>query len=559
MSKTPLNKTSQNMTAGVERTPNRSMLRAVGFSDADFDRPIVGVASAGSEVTPCNMHLDDLAEIAKAGVRQAGGVPLRYNTFVVTDGEAMGHEGMKASLVSREVIADTIELVTMGHQFDAILGIGGCDKTIPGTVMPMARLNIPSIFSYGGTILPGSYRGRDVDIISAFEAVGAFSAGRIDEEERAGIERAAIPCQGACGGMYTANTMSCAVEAMGMCLPGNSSIPAVDDRKKADLHAAGVALMDLLARGIKPRDIITREALQNAIRIVMALGGSTNAVLHLIAIAHEAEVELTIDDFNPIAATTPTVADLKPAGRYVMKDLDMVGGAPMVMKMLLDAGLLHGDCLTVTGKTLAENLADVEIQLEGQDVVFPMGSPLKATGGILVIKGNLAPDGAVLKSSGVKVRRHSGPARVFEDEESALQAILAGKIVKGDVVVIRFEGPRGGPGMREMLSPTSAIAGAGLIADVALITDGRFSGGSHGIVVGHIAPEAAAGGAIAAIREGETVSIDLDTKSIDLDVSAEEISSRLAALPARPNPYQRGALAKYARLVSSASEGAITQ
>ena len=555
---TPLNSRSRNMTAGIERMPNRSMLRAVGMDDADFDRALVGIASAGSEVTPCNMHLDDLAEQAKSGVRQAGGFPLRYNTFVVTDGEAMGHEGMKASLVSRDAIADTIELVTLGHQFDAIIGIGGCDKTIPGTVMPMARMNLPSVFVYGGTILPGVYRGRDVDIISAFEAVGAFSAGKIDEEERAGIERAAIPCQGACGGMYTANTMASAVEALGMALPGNSSIPAVDPRKEQDLRAAGVAVIDCLRRGLKPRDIMTREALLNAIRIVMALGGSTNAVLHLLAIAHEAEVDLAIDDFNPIAESTPTLADLKPAGRYVMKDLDQVGGVPMVMRMLLDAGLLYGDCITVTGRTIAENLADVEVHLDGQDVVYPVEKPLKESGGILIIKGNLAPEGAVLKSSGVTVRRHRGPARVFEAEERALQAILKGEVRKGDVLVIRYEGPRGGPGMREMLALTSAIAGAGLIADVALITDGRFSGGSHGIVVGHIAPEAQAGGPIAAVREGDIISIDLEHKSIAVELSAQELRQRLAAVPERPIPYTRGVLAKYARLVSSASRGAIT-
>ena len=555
---TPLNSRSRNMTAGVERMPNRSMLRAVGMDDADFDRALVGIASAGSEVTPCNMHLDDLAEHAKAGVRAAGGFPLRYNTFVVTDGEAMGHEGMKASLVSRDAIADTIELVTLGHQFDAIIGIGGCDKTIPGTVMPMARMNIPSVFVYGGTILPGVYRGRDVDIISAFEAVGAFSAGKIDEEERAGIERSAIPCQGACGGMYTANTMASAVEALGMALPGNSSIPAVDPRKEHDLRAAGETVIDCLRRGLKPRDIMTREAFLNAIRIVMALGGSTNAVLHLLAIAHEAEVDLTIDDFNPIAETTPTLADLKPAGRYVMKDLDQVGGVPMVMRMLLDAGLLHGDCITVTGRTIAENLADVEVHLDGQDVVYPVDQPLKESGGILVIKGNLAPEGAVLKSSGVKVRRHRGPARVFDAEEVALQAILTGQANKGDVLVIRYEGPRGGPGMREMLALTSAIAGAGLIADVALITDGRFSGGSHGIVVGHIAPEAQARGPLAAVHEGDIITLDLEHKSIEVELSADEIRQRLAALPERPIPYTRGVLAKYARLVSSASYGATT-
>ena len=404
--------------------------------------------------------------------------------------------------------------------------------------MPMARINLPSVFVYGGTILPGVYRGRDVDIISAFEAVGAFSAGKIDEEERAGIERAAIPCQGACGGMYTANTMASAVEALGMALPGNSSIPAVDPRKEQDLRAAGVAVIDCLRRGLKPRDIMTREAFLNAIRIVMALGGSTNAVLHLLAIAHEAEVDLAIDDFNPIAESTPTLADLKPAGRYVMKDLDQVGGVPMVMRMLLDAGLLYGDCITVTGRTIAENLADVEVHLDGQDVVYPVEKPLKESGGILIIKGNLAPEGAVLKSSGVTVRRHRGPARVFEAEERALQAILKGEVRKGDVLVIRYEGPRGGPGMREMLALTSAIAGAGLIADVALITDGRFSGGSHGIVVGHIAPEAQAGGPIAAVQRGRSSSPSTWSTSRSRSSSRRTRRSeqRLAVAAGAPHP-----------------------
>ena len=437
---TPLNSRSRNMTAGIERTPNRSMLRAVGMEDADFDRPLVGIASAGSEVTPCNMHLDDLAELAKTGVRRAGGFPLRYNTFVVTDGEAMGHEGMKASLVSRDAIADTIELVTIGHQFDAIIGIGGCDKTIPGTVMPMARLNIPSVFVYGGSILPGVHRGRDVDIISAFEAVGAFSAGRIDEEERAGIERAAIPCQGACGGMYTANTMSSAVEALGMALPGNSSIPAVDPRKEQDLIAAGQAVIACLRRGLKPRDIMTREAFLNAIRVVMALGGSTNAVLHLLAMAHEAEVELTIDDFNPIAESTPTLADLKPAGRYVMKDLDQVGGVPMVLRMLLDAGLLYGDCITVTGRTMAENLADVEVRPRRAGRGLPggpaaqgerrhpgdQGQPGARRGGAEVLRR----DGAPPPRPGAGVRGRGGGA-AGDSDGSGAQGRRAGDPLRG--------------------------------------------------------------------------------------------------------------------------------
>lgn len=555
-----LNIRSRMMTAGVERTPNRAMLRAVGFSDEDFDKPIIGIASAGSDITPCNVHLDGLADQAREGVRAGGGVPVRYNTFVVTDGEAMGHEGMKCSLVSREAIADTIELVTRGHRLDAILGVAGCDKTIPGTVMPMARLDVPSIFVYGGTILPGNYDGRDVDIVSAFEAVGAYAAGKIDEEERYGVECNACPGPGACGGMYTANTMASAMEAIGMTLPGNASIPAVDERKAAEMERAGKVLMDAVRTGRTPRQIMTREAFENAMRVVMALGGSTNAVLHLLALAHEAEVPLSIEEFNIISDTTPTIADLKPAGRYVMRDLDRVGGVKAAMKLLLDAGLLHGDCLTVNGRTVAENLADVRVELTGQDVLYSLDAPVKSTGPISVIFGNLAPEGAVLKSSGVKVRRHVGPARVFDEEESALRAILEGSIIAGDTIVIRYEGPRGGPGMREMLAPTAAIAGAGLIGEVALITDGRFSGGSHGIVVGHVAPEAQSGGPIAVVQEGDQIIIDLDAKTIDVALSSQEIETRLRE--ERPTersiPYQRGVLAKYARLVSSASLGAIT-
>ena len=556
--KQKLNRVSRAMTEGVERLPNRAMLRAVGFEDEDFDKPIIGVASAGSEVTPCNMHLDDLAVHAKQGVRETGGVPIRYNTFVVTDGEAMGHEGMKCSLVSRDVIADVIELVSRGHQMDGILALGACDKTIPGSVMPMARLNIPGIFVYGGSIRPGRHKGRDVDIVSAFEAVGALSAGTISEQDAHGIECAACPGPGACGGMYTANTMASAVEALGMCLPGNASIPAEDDDKVRDVRDAGRALLGLMERDIRPRDIMTLEAFENAIRVVMALGGSTNAVLHLLALAREAEVPLRIEDFNRFAETTPIVADLKPAGRYVMNDLYRVGGVQMVMRMLLDAGLLHGGCMTVSGKTVAENLADVAVRLEGQDVVVPLDRPVRATGPILVLHGNLAPAGAVLKTCGMTVVRHRGPARVFEGEESALQAILAGEIRKGDTVVIRYEGPRGGPGMREMLAPTSALAGAGLQHDVALITDGRFSGGSHGMVVGHIAPEAQDGGSLAVVRDGDPIVIDSESKRLDLELPDEEIRKRLAGWQAPPARYTRGALAKYARLVSSASEGAVT-
>ncbi len=553
-----LNRQSRIMTGGVERTPNRAMLRAVGFEDQDFGKPFVGVASAGSELTPCNCHLDDLAAVAKAALREDGAAALTFNTFVVTDGMAMGHEGMKCSLVSRDVIADVIELTARGHQMDALLGIGGCDKTIPGTVMALARLDRPAIFVYGGTILPGEYRGKPVDIVSAFEAVGAFSAGRMGEEERHGIECSACPGPGACGGMYTANTMAAAMEAIGMSLPGSASIPAVDPARQADLGRAGRALMELLRRGIRPRDIMTREAFENAIRVVMAVGGSTNAVLHLLALAREAEVPLTIDEFNGFSDSTPILCDLKPAGRYVMSDLHQAGGVRLVMKMLLERGLLHGECLTVTGASVAENLRDLEVSLAGQEVIHPFEDPVKPTGPIVVLKGNLAPEGAVLKTCGLQEVVHSGPARIFEAEEEALQAILSGGIRSGDVVVIRYEGPRGGPGMREMLGPTSAIAGAGLIGEVALITDGRFSGGSHGMVVGHVAPEAQRGGPLALIREGETVTIDSRRKLLEVAVPEEELALRRSAWQPRPARYASGALAKYARLVSSASLGAVT-
>ena len=554
----PLNRISRAMTEGIERTPNRAMLRAVGFTDDDMGKPIVGVASAGAEVSPCNVHLDDLAEDAKAALKNAGGFPLKYNTFVVTDGEAMGHEGMKCSLISRETIADVIELVSRGHQMDAVLGLGGCDKTIPGTVMAMARLNIPSVFVYGGTILPGSCDGAPVDIVSAFEAVGAYSAGKITEDERYCIECAACPGPGACGGMYTANTMASAVEAMGMSVPGNASIPAVDPAKPKDIERASKALINLVKENILPRRIMTRKAFENAIRVMMALGGSTNAVLHLLGLAHEAGVDLVIDDFNAFADTTPIICDMKPAGRYVMDDLYRVGGVQAVMKLLLDAGLLHGDCLTVTGKTVAENLQSVTVKLDGQDVIHPLGDPVKATGPVTILKGNLSPDGAVLKSCGLATVQHTGPARVFDNEETVLAAILAGDIEKGDTVVIRYEGPKGGPGMREMLAPTAAIAGAGLLHDVALITDGRFSGGSHGMVVGHVAPEAQDGGPIGLLRDGDVVTIDSEVKTLSVDLSEAELERRRQVWQPREIPYKNGVLFKYAKLVSSASTGAVT-
>ena len=549
---------SRDMTDGLERTPNRAMLRAIGFSDEDFTKPLIALASAGAELSPCNIHHDDLALIAKNELAGTGLKAMKFNTFVVTDGQAMGHEGMKASLVSRETIADVIELVVRGHSLDGIFGIAGCDKTIPGTVMAMARLNRPSLFCYGGTIKAGRHRGSAVDIVSAFEAVGAYSNGSIDEKERHAIECSACPGPGACGGMYTANTMAASMEAIGMSMPGSSSIPAVDDAQEEHLRSASQALAALVERGICPRDIMTRKAFENAIRTVMALGGSTNAVLHLIALAREAEVNLSIHDFNHFHDTTPTLTDMKPAGRYVMEDLHRVGGVRLVMKILLDAGLLHGDCLTVTGATVAENLKDVKPNLSGQDVVKPIESPQKSTGPFAVLLGNLAPEGAVLKTSGLKITEHSGPARVFESEVEALDAIISGNIVEGDVVVIRYEGPKGGPGMREMLSPTAAIAGRGLAGKVALITDGRFSGGSHGLIVGHVTPEAQSGGPIAVLQEGDIITISLKNKTMDLQIDEKELSRRLTAWTPRNHGYTTGALAKFARLCQSASEGAIT-
>jgi len=549
---------SRALTEGVERTPNRAMLRAIGFEDGDFQKPLIGLASAGAELSPCNIHHDQLAAVAKASMGEAGLKPMKFNTFVVTDGEAMGHEGMKASLVSRDTIADVIELVVRGHALDGIFGIGGCDKTIPGTVMPMARLNRPSIFCYGGTIKAGHYKGQPIDIVSAFEAVGAASSGDMTEEDRYGIECAACPGAGACGGMYTANTMASAMEALGMSLPGTSGIPAVDPAQEDHMKRAAKTLAMLIQKDIKPRDIMTRKSFENAIRTVMALGGSTNSVLHLLALAREAQVELSIDDFNYFHDTTPMLTDMKPAGRFVMEDLHNVGGVPVVMKLLLNQGLLHGDCLTVTGKTLAENLAEVDVHLEGQEVILPFDKPQKPTGPIAILKGSLALEGAVLKTCGLKVTEHRGPAKVFEGEKEALEAILAGDVVEGDVVVIRYEGPKGGPGMREMLAPTAAIAGRGLAGKVALITDGRFSGGSHGLIVGHVCPEAQVGGAIAAVQNGDIISISLEKKTLDIEVSPEEIKSRLARWTPIDNGYHRGVLAKFAKLCRSASEGAVT-
>jgi len=558
MEKHSLNTRSSKMTGGVARTANRAMLRAVGFTDEDFDKPIVGIATADSDVSPCNVHLADIAEISKTRLKDLGTMPVSFHTFVITDGEAMGHEGMKASLISRDTIADIIELDALGHQMDALLGVGGCDKTIPGTVMGLARADVPGVFIYGGSIRPGHYKGKAVDIVSAFEAVGAYSKGKITEEERHAIECAACPGPGACGGMYTANTMAAAMEALGMSVPGNASVPAVFDERDNVMLDSAEALHRLIQDDVRPRHIMTRKAFENAMTVVMALGGSTNAVLHLLALAHEVDVDLSIDDFNEFSAKTPTLTDMKPAGKYVMEDLYKVGGVQAVMKHLLNKDFLHGECLTVTGKSVAENLSEVDEPDFSAEVVFPVSAPAKKQGPFVILRGNLAEDGAVLKTTGLGEVVHTGPARVYDNEEEALDAILNGGVGKGDVVVIRYEGPKGGPGMREMLAPTSAIAGAGLLRDVALITDGRFSGGSHGMVVGHVAPEAQVGGGIALVQDGDIITIDSNKAELSMDLSDQELERRRAAWRAPDLKYTRGALYKYAQTVSSASIGAVT-
>ena len=534
------------------------MLHAVGFTRDDFAKSQVGVCSTWSQVTPCNVHIDGLARGSAEGVTSAGGKAVIFNTITVSDAISMGTEGMKYSLVSREVIADSIETVMGAEGFDALVAIGGCDKNMPACVMAMARLNRPAVFVYGGTILPGHFHNRPVDIISVFEAVGQHAAGKLSDEALAELEQHACPGAGSCGGMYTANTMASAIEALGLSLPNSSAQAATSNAKRDDCRRAGAAAVRLLERGIRPRDILTRKAFENAITTVIALGGSTNAVLHLLAIAHAAGVRLTLDDFTRIGRRVPVLADLKPSGRYMMAELVKLGGLTPLMKRLLDRGLLHGEAMTVTGLTLAENLKNVGDYPAHQDVIRPFDSPVKTESHLVVLRGNLAPDGAVAKISGKEGERFTGRARVFDREEAALKAILDGRIVKGDVVVIRYEGPRGGPGMREMLSPTSAIMGRGLGADVALITDGRFSGGTHGFVVGHITPEAFAGGPIALIRNGDRITIDARGRQLQLEISVKELRARRQKLKARKPRYTRGVLAKYARQVSSASTGAVT-
>ena len=543
---------------GNDRAPNRSMLRATGFKDEDFQKPQIGVVSTWSMLTPCNMHIDKLALKAVEGTDAAGGKGIIFGTITVADGISMGTEGMKYSLVSREVIADSVETVAACEGFDGLVAIGGCDKNMPGCIIAMARLNRPSVFVYGGTILPGCYKGQNVDIVSVFEAVGRHAAQKISDRELKDIETCAIPGPGSCGGMYTANTMASAIEALGMSLPNSSMQIAISQEKALDCFNAGQAVLNLIKKNINPRDIMTKKAFENAITVVTALGGSTNAVLHLIAIAHAAGVKLTIDDFTRIGKKTPVLADLKPSGRFVAAELTAIGGILPLMKTLLDKGLLHGDCMTVTGKTVRENLKDVQPYPDGQQIIRPLDNPIKKEGHLVILYGNLAPEGAVAKITGKEGLLFTGKAKVFESEETALKAILDGKIVKGDVIVIRYEGPRGGPGMREMLSPTSAISGRGLGKDVALITDGRFSGGSHGFVVGHITPEAYNGGVLGVVKNGDTITIDALKRQINLNVPAAEIKKRQKAWK-QPKPrYMHGVLAKYAKLVTSASQGAVT-
>ncbi len=545
---------------GPDRAPSRSMLRAVGFTEEDFKKPVVGVASTWSMVTPCNMHIDKLAREAEAGANAAGGKAIIFGTITVSDGISMGTPGMRYSLVSREVIADSIETVAGAEGFDALVTIGGCDKNMPGCVMAMARLNRPSVFVYGGTILPGLHpqSKKECDIVSVFEAVGQHAAQKLDDSGLHTVESCSIPGPGSCGGMYTANTMASAIEALGLSLPNSSAQLAIGEEKKQDCRRAGEAALNLLKAGIRPRDILTRKAFENSITVVIALGGSTNAVLHLLAMAHAAGVKLSIDDFTRIGKRVPVLADLKPSGKYGMSHLVRIGGLPPLMKMLLDAGLLHGDCLTVTGKTVADNLKSVGAYPPDQDVVRPFTNPIKPDSHLRILYGNLAPQGSVAKISGKEGLQFSGKAIVFESEESALKAILDGKVRAGHVIVIRNEGPVGGPGMREMLAPTSAVMGKGLGKEVALITDGRFSGGSHGFVVGHITPEAATGGPIAVIKNGDPITIDAVKNELTLALPAKEIASRLKAWSRKPPKETRGVLAKYAKLVTSASEGAVT-
>ncbi|MBM3805385.1 MAG: dihydroxy-acid dehydratase [Actinobacteria bacterium] len=551
---------SRDVTDGIQKAGSRAMLRAVGLGDDDWVKPQVAIASSWNEVTPCNVSLKRLAARAKVGVREAGGVALEFGTITVSDGISMGHEGMRASLVSREVICDSVETVMHAERFDGFVGLAGCDKSIPAMLMAAARLNLPSVFVYNGSTLPGVHNGKNIDITTVFEAIGACAAGKMSHEELGEIERAACPGEGACGGMFTANTMSSIAEALGMSLPGSASPPAIDPRRDDDAQRAGAAVVNLLRLGIYPRDIMTKKAFENAIAVVNALGGSTNAVLHLLAIANEADVPLSLDDFNRIAAKVPHIADTKPAGKYHMTDIDRVGGVPVVMKHLLDAGLLHGDVLTVTGKTMAENLAEMNLPEPDGEVVRPLSKAIHAEGGLNILRGSLAPNGAVVKVAGLSTEQmhFEGPARVFEGEDGAMAAIMAGDIKPGTVLVIRYEGPKGGPGMREMLAITGALKGAGRGGDCALITDGRFSGGTWGFCIGHVAPEATDGGPIALVKDGDKILIDVPSLKLDLLVSEAELATRKKNWKPNPPRYTSGVLAKFAKLVQGADRGAIT-
>ena len=551
---------SRDVTDGLQKAASRAMLRAVGLGDGDWEKPQIGIASAWNEVTPCNVSLRRLAEQSRVGVRAAGGVALEFGTITVSDGISMGHEGMRASLVSREVITDSVETVVHAERFDGFVGLAGCDKSIPAMLMAAARLNLPSVFVYNGSILPGVHKGKNIDITTVFEAVGACAAGSMTREEVDEIERAACPGEGACGGMFTANTMSSIAEALGMSLPGTASPPAIDSRRDDDARRAGEAVVNLLRLGIYPRDIMTKKAFENAIAVVNALGGSTNAVLHLLAIANEAGVALSLDDFNRIAAKVPHIADTKPGGKYHMTDIDRIGGIPVILKHLLDAGLLHGDVLTCTGKTMAENLAEINPPAPDNDVVHTVGNPIHAEGGINILSGSLAPKGAVVKVAGLSKDQMTfeGLARVFDGEDGAMAAIMAGDITPGTVLVIRYEGPKGGPGMREMLAITGALKGAGRGADCALITDGRFSGGTWGFCIGHVAPEATDGGPIAFVHDGDRIRIDVPNKKLDLLVDDATLTERRRGWKPNPPRYTSGVLAKFAKLVQGAETGAIT-
>ena len=548
---------SREITDGPDRAPARAMLLAMGLTQEDLEKPFISLANLASDVTPCNVHLDRLTNAAKEGVREAGGVPFEFGTITISDGISMGTEGMKASLVSREVIADSIEVVTFGERMDGLITVAGCDKNMPGCMMAIARLNIPSIFIYGGTIMPGQFQGRDVNIQDVFEAVGAYAKGNMTLDELTELECNACPGEGSCAGLFTANTMSTAIEVMGLSLPGDASIPAIDPRKNDRAKESGRTLMRLLSEGIRPRDILTKKAFENAITVVVAMGGSTNAVLHLMAIAREAGVNLQLEDFDRISRNTPYITDMKPGGRYVMADLDRYGGISLVLKRLLNAGLLHGDAMTITGKSLAENVSSINT-VEDQPIVYNTDAPRSPTGGLAILRGNLAPEGAVIKVAGHQEKIYEGPARVFDQEEKAFQAIQRNEIVAGDIVVIRYGGPKGGPGMREMLAVTGALIGQGLGDDVALITDGRFSGASHGPMVGHVAPEAAVGGPIGLLEEGDLITLDIPARQLNVKLTEEQFNDRRNTWKPIEAQYTSGVFAKYAKLVSSASEGAVT-